>query len=174
MATEIFRFEGDGVTSPRDADGDGLPDQWETGYFRSTACHDALDDYDGDGYVELMELALGLNPTQPDPGGQPPVTTEGDYLTMTLRKQCGVDYEIQSAGTLDTGRADSFESASTTVLVDDATTLTVRDNVPLGGAPGRFMRLKVIAAPHSECRRVRPAPVELPAGGARAVVAPSR
>ena len=41
----------------------------------------------------------------------------------------------------------AFSAASTTVLLDNATTLKVRDNV-LSSTPGsRFMRVKVAAAP---------------------------
>jgi hypothetical protein len=54
---------------------------------------------------------------------------------------------VQSAGTLLTGQPASFSPGTTTVLIDNATTLKVRDNVPLGTPPARFMRVKVIAAP---------------------------
>ena len=41
----------------------------------------------------------------------------------------------------------AFSPASTTVLINDATTLKVRDNILMGTAPGRFLRVKVTAAP---------------------------
>jgi hypothetical protein len=62
-------------------------------------------------------------------------------------KQPGVTYEVQSAGTLLPALPDSFSAASTTVLINDATTLKVRDNVHIGTPPTRFMRAKVTAAP---------------------------
>gem|GEM_PF-2330461 len=95
----------------------------------------------------MLELALGLNPTVANPGGLPPVTNDGGYLTMTLTKRAGVSYEVQSAGTLISAQPDSFSAASTPVLIDDATTLKVRDNTLIGTAPARFMRLQVTAAP---------------------------
>jgi hypothetical protein len=145
FAGAAYVFTGFGP-SP-DADGDGLLDSWELTHWPTIIGHSALDDFDGDGYVELLELALGLNPKSPDPGGLPPVTSEGGYLTMTLTKQPGVTYEVQSAGTLLEGQPDSFSPASTTVLLNDATTLKVRDNQLIGTAPGRFLRVKVTAAP---------------------------
>lgn len=135
------------TASNPDADGDGLLDSWEITHFGATAGHSALDDFDHDGYNELLELALGLSPVTPNGGGLPSVTTEGGYLTMTLTKQAGVSYEVQSAGTLLTGQPDSFSAASTTVLINDATTLKARDNSLISGATRRFMRLQVTASP---------------------------
>jgi len=133
--------------TPTDADGDGLPDSWELTYWPTTVGHSALDDFDHDGYPELLELAFGLNPTITDRGGLPPVTVESGYLTTTIAKQPGVTYEVQSAGTLSLSLPNSFSSATTTALIDTATTLKVRDNVLIGAAPARFLRTKVTAAP---------------------------
>ncbi len=130
-----------------DLDGDGLRDAWELSYWPTTTGHSALDDFDHDGYVEVLELALGLDPTVPDPGGLPPVTNEGDYLTMTITKHAGVTYEVQSAGTLLPGQPDSFSPATTTILLNNATTLKVRDNTLIGTTPTRFLRVKVTTAP---------------------------
>ncbi len=144
-AGAAYVFTGFGP-SP-DADSDGLLDSWELTHWPTIINHSAQDDFDRDGYVELLELALGLDPKSPNPGGLPPVTTEGGYLTMTLTKQPGVTYEVQSAGTLREGQPDSFSPASTTVIINDPTTLKVRDNIVIGTAPGRFLRVKVTAAP---------------------------
>jgi hypothetical protein len=133
--------------NPNDQDNDGLLDSWELTYWPTLNGHNPQDDADDDGYNELLELALGLNPIAPDPGGLPPVTTEGDYLTMTITKHAGVIYEVQSAGTLLPGQPDSFSAATTTVLINNATTLKVRDNFPTATSPPRFMRVKVTAAP---------------------------
>jgi uncharacterized delta-60 repeat protein len=143
----VETVEGFGA-NPNDRDNDGLPDSWEQTYWPVTTGHSALDDFDNDGYSELLELAFGLNPTQASPGGLPPVINEGGYLTMTITKHAGVTYEVQSAGTLMPGRPDSFSAASTTVLIDNATTLQVRDNVPVSNSPPtRFMRVRVMASP---------------------------
>ena len=133
--------------NPNDQDNDGLLDSWELTYWPTFNGHNPQDDDDDDGYSELLELAFGLNPTAPDPGGLPPVITEGGYLTMTITKHAGVTYEVQSGGTLLPGQPDSFSAATTTVLINNATTLKVRDNFPTATSPPRFMRVKVTAAP---------------------------
>ncbi len=130
-----------------DGDADGLRDAWELSYWPTTTGHSPLDDSDHDGYCELLELAFGLNPTLPSAGGFPPAIDEVGYLTMTITKQAGVSYEVQSAGTLLPALPDSFSAASTTVLTNNATTLKVRDNVLINTGEARFMRVKVTAAP---------------------------
>jgi hypothetical protein len=135
------------VFGPLDGDADGLRDVWEVMSFGATTGHGPLDDHDKDGYVELLELGLGLNPTISNAGGHPGLTQEGGYLTMTLTKQPGVTYQVQTAGSLITGQPDSFSAASTTVLINNATTLKVRDNVLMGGAAARFIRVQVTGTP---------------------------
>lgn len=130
-----------------DTDGDNLLDSWELANWGTISGHNTLDDLDHDGYGDLPEEAFGLNPTQPDAAGLPLVIAEGGYLTMTITKHAGVTYSVESAGTLLTGQLNSFSPWTTTVLINDPTTLKVRDNVPIGTAPTRFMRVKVTAAP---------------------------
>ncbi|MFN0078128.1 MAG: IPT/TIG domain-containing protein [Prosthecobacter sp.] len=132
----------------RDSDDDGLLDSWEELHWPgATALHGPLDDDDHDGLVNLLELAFGLNPTLSNGAALPPAVLEGDYLTMTIPKQPGVTYEVQSAGTLLPALPDSFSASSTTVLLNDATTLKVRDNTLFGTPPARFMRVQVTGAP---------------------------
>ncbi|MBP7951227.1 MAG: hypothetical protein KA004_16370, partial [Verrucomicrobiales bacterium] len=125
-------------------------ESWRQLYFGTTSnsgnAADLFDD-DKDGLVNLLEYAFGLNPTLSSAGGLPPVVSEGGYLTMTLTKQPGVTYEVQSAGTLLPAQPDSFSAASTTVLINDATTLKARDNVLTSSGARRFLRVKVTAAP---------------------------
>ncbi len=127
-----------------DFDNDGLLDIWEYARFGSISAHSGMDDSDGDGRVELLEEAFNTNPLLPDVAGAPQAVDEGGYLTMTIAKRAGVTYSVQSAATPDEA---SFSAASTTVLVNDATTLKVRDNVVVGPPLSRFMRVKVTAAP---------------------------
>ena len=127
-----------------DLDDDGLLDLWEYARFGSTAAHSALDDTDGDGIVELLELAFNQDPLLPDAAGSPQVVNEGGFLTLSVAKRAGVTYLGQSAASPE---AAAFSSDTTTVLVNDATTLKVRDNSPLSAGGQRFLRLKVTAAP---------------------------
>ena len=130
-----------------DADSDGLLDSWELTYWPTTNGHKANDDFDGDGVPELLELAFGLDPTVPDAALQPLVIGEGDYLTITITKHAGAKYEVQTAGSLLVGRPDSFSADSTTVLINDPSTLKARDNFQIGSSSDRFLRVKVTAAP---------------------------
>jgi len=93
----------------------------------------------------LSDAVLAWNLLKP--GGIPEVVNEGGFLTMTLTKRPGVSYEVQSAGTLLPALPDSFSAASTTVIINDATVLKVRDNFLIGAERGRFMRVKVTVAP---------------------------
>ena len=111
-------------------------------WWGTTTGHSALDDFDRDGIPELLEEAFGLNPNQPD--ALPPVVNEGGNLTITITKHPGVIYQVQTAATPD---APAFSPATTTVLVDNATTLKVRDNILIGTPPARYLRVKVTAAP---------------------------
>ncbi len=126
-----------------DLDNDGLLDSWETAHFGGTAGQSALDDTDGDGAVELLELAFGTDPRKPGAGAGPAVVVEGGYLSTTIAKQPGVSYLVQSGATLASG----FSVTSTTVLTDTATSLKVRDNILIGTQPARFLRVQVTAAP---------------------------
>ena len=53
----------------------------------------------------------------------------------------------QVPNTLPPAQPDSFSVSSTTVLINNATTLKVRDNFLIGTSPPRFMRVKVTASP---------------------------
>ncbi len=134
-------------TFTSDADNDGLLDGWEIAHFGTTTGHSASDDADGDGRSELLELAFDTDPLAPDAAATPLPVNEGGFLTMTVTKRPGVINEVQSAGTLLPALAGSFSAATTTLLLDNLTTLKVRDNVLIGTAPARFIRTKVTAAP---------------------------
>jgi hypothetical protein len=122
-----------------DADADGLLDSWELAFWSAISGHGPLDDEDHDDIVNLLEFAFGLNPTVNNGSALPAPVAEGGYLTLTITKQPGITYEIQSTGSL----PGSFSSANTITLLNDVSTLKVRDNV-LMSVPGvRFMRVQV-------------------------------
>ena len=52
---------------PADADGDGMPDEWEREHFGSTtnSAGGSLEDWDEDGFVDLHEFLAGTIPTNP-------------------------------------------------------------------------------------------------------------
>lgn len=141
----VYVFAGLGPLT--DAENDGLLDSWELAYWPTTTGHGPLDDEDKDGIVNLLELAFNLNPTLANGTALPPAVNEGGYLTLTITKQPGVTYEVQSAGTLLPALPESFSPASTTLLIDNPTTLKVRDTVLMSTPGGRFMRAAVMASP---------------------------
>jgi hypothetical protein len=51
------------VQGPGDANGDGMPDLWETQYFGSPGNADVASDHDGDGVPDWQEYVAGTNPT---------------------------------------------------------------------------------------------------------------
>ncbi len=143
----VFTDKGYAYVFTSDADADGLLDGWEIAHFGTTAGHSALDDADGDGRNELLELAFDTNPLAPDTAATPLPVNEGGFLTMTVTKRPGVTYEAESAGTVLPALPESFSPTTTTVLSNNPTTLKVRDNALIGAPPSRFMRIRVTAAP---------------------------
>ena len=149
---------------------------WRQQHFGSTAnSGNAADDANpaGDGITNLMKYALWMNPAQP--GTQPPaVVTEVSgtrYLGMNFPRNPYADdmlYEVQATdsplgpwttvmsitpGNLPTGPGFVDEQVlymgggfgSPITVVSDV--VYVRDTVPLGATPHRFMRLQVQRQP---------------------------
>ena len=120
-------------------------------------------DYDLDGISNLMEYALGLNPTVANPAGLPIAIIKNysgtNYLSMTFtRSSVATDltYTVQGSSDLInwSDLASSVGGAPTTGVgfvsetgAAPLITVEVRDTVPSNGTPGlkRFMRLKVTA-----------------------------
>jgi hypothetical protein len=110
-------------------------------------------DPDGDGYPNLLEFALWLNPKSGSMAGLPQVgTTAGGgasgYLTLTYQTPAdpgsyGITYEVQAAD----DPAGPWSSAGVEQVASaehgDFRSITVRDAEPIAGHPRRFMRVKV-------------------------------
>ncbi len=118
-------------------------EQWRQTHFGSPA--DAgdgadLNDFDGDGVLNLMEWALGLHPKEPDAPALAPEVV-GGFLTISVAKNPLATDVTFSA---EAGPApDALDSANVVVLEDSATRFTARDSVPAATAPARFVRLRV-------------------------------
>ena len=92
----------------------------------------------------MLELAFDADPTVSDLWAAPAVTSEGGFLTLTVNKRAGVSYLVETAGSPDDA---AFSAATTTTLINNATTLKVRDNFTPATAAERLIRVKVTAAP---------------------------
>ncbi|MBL9129812.1 MAG: fibronectin type III domain-containing protein, partial [Verrucomicrobiaceae bacterium] len=126
---------------------------WRQTYFGTTAnTGNAADsfDYDGDGLVNLMEWALGLNPTT---ASTLPATTtrNGAFFEFTYTRSIAV---LNAGGTFtvewsDTLPSTSWSSAGVTeqILTDNGTVQQVRASVPVGSQGRRFVHLRVTASP---------------------------
>ncbi len=132
------------VPGMADADQDGLLDDWERHWFAVIKTSGPLDDDDDDGCNNLLEMAFGLDPAQPDAAGLPRAMIEKDYLQVSVTKRPGVRYTVETgSGT----EPDSFSPAETTVLIDEPSLLVVRDNIRVSTGPRRFMRITVTGKP---------------------------
>lgn len=137
-ASSVARAAGD--LGAAEANADVTPfAQWLYDWFGSAG--DGTADNDQDGAQDLLEYALGLDPTQHEPGWQPSVTRINGFLSMTVTKSIDatdVSFIIEVSDDLLNWQNGA---PHTTTLIDTATTLQVRDD---GTGPHRFIRLRVV------------------------------
>lgn len=135
-----------------DANGNGILDAWETANFgnANAGANPANGDADGDGLSNLMEYALGTNPLVASAGVLALVYDfetlgDGKHLRLTVPKNpaaTNLSYIVESGGGLD-----DWSVLHTTVEVNGASQLIVRDNFTEVTAKQRFMRLRVEVVP---------------------------
>ncbi|RYD83799.1 MAG: hypothetical protein EOP84_07270, partial [Verrucomicrobiaceae bacterium] len=134
------------------ADNDMPPiDQWRQQKFGSDAGNPIIAgdtaDPDRDGFNNLLEYALNLDPSVPGAGGinTDIVTREGKrYLRLSIARNpaaTDVVFSVEVKGTL--GGSGVWSASGTTVEIDSSSTLQVRDNVPVGDNAERYIRLRV-------------------------------
>ncbi|MEY2407722.1 MAG: hypothetical protein QOF48_392 [Verrucomicrobiota bacterium] len=101
-------------------------------------------DLDGDGWNNLLEHALGMDPKQPDSPSWN-FTVQGAVLTYTYTRPrviSDVSYAVEWSDTLVPGSWSSTGIVQQ-ILADNGTNLTIQAAVPAGAAGRRFVRLKV-------------------------------
>jgi hypothetical protein len=116
------------------------------GGFNVGSQNGAGDDPDHDGIPNLIEYALsGGDPAQGGTGILPASSLTNDggnsYLTLTIQKNTtatGITLITETCGDLAT-----WNSSNTVIVSETASTLVVRDAVPVSVSSTRFMRLKV-------------------------------
>jgi len=101
---------------------------------------DPLDDPDIDGVVNLIEYALGMNPSTGDVERLPPVEFSENGISMRVDKpgNPGVFYQVEISDDLS---EDSWTTSGTVVVADTPELLEVRAALP--ELPRKFMRLRV-------------------------------
>ena len=132
-----------------DKDADGMSDLWENRYFGQTT-ELATGDFDRDNLANILEFALGTNPTDPQSSSGLDVIFDSDaHLTLTYRKlnhYPSLRYEIQvyepSSGWI---AADGLTEVVSTQDEGEYTVLTIRDKSPVSANPSRFFRILVIS-----------------------------
>lgn len=103
-------------------------------------------DPDGDGVVNLLEYAFGLEPKIPDTTGFPTATQDAGCLAITYRRSklaIDLNLTVEACGSLapsDWNSSGLFELPAADM--GDYWQITVRDAVPITSAEIRFMRLK--------------------------------
>lgn len=115
--------------------------RWAAGRVDGTL---PTDDSDGDGYSNLMEYSLGLDPNIPDNHAFV-FTTDGAQLTLTFTRPAAVldaRSQVEWSDNL-TGGVWSTVGVTTSIIADDGTLRTMRAILPAGAASHRFVRLKV-------------------------------
>ena len=119
----------------------GPLDLWRQQFFNTTNNSGAAADQadpDQDTLPNLLEYAVGTDPTRPGPS--PGVlSTENGFLTLTVSKYtvAGILWGAESSGDLG-----SWSASDVTVLTDSPQTFRVRDNFPQNGR--RFLRLRIL------------------------------
>lgn len=136
-------------TNP-DFNGNGILDTWEMAKFGNTnaGANLANSDPDGDRLSNLLEFALGSDPLAATAS---PLLYEleqlgdGEHLRLTLPKNAAatnMTYIVETCDTLN-----DWSTANTTIELNTATQLIVRDNYTSDTASCRYIRLRVTTTP---------------------------
>ncbi len=120
---------------------------WRYQHFGTVAATGSASDDadpDADDLPNLLEYALGTLPMQSSPAPWSTTTTSG-YLGLSVSKNAAASDLIWSAESSDD--LITWHPEQTVTLIDNGTTFSVRDSVPMNAAARRFIRLRVTTAP---------------------------
>ncbi len=110
-----------------------------------------LADPDGDGYMNLLEYALVMEPKVASSAGLPSPQIENGYLTLTYTRPLGtvdVSYVTEVSGSV-TGvwNSGSAYIHSSSVITNGTLIVKDRDRTPVNSLTNRFMRLRIAPLP---------------------------
>lgn len=119
---------------------------WRNLQFGANASNAAISgdfvDVEKDGFVNLMEYALGLNPNVFNTGGRPSGVVEGAYLTITYtRAKTATDITLRAVWSTGLGGW-STTGITEEILLDDGTIQTVKAKVLTAPDAKKFLRLE--------------------------------
>ena len=94
---------GEGKSWGKDANGDGLPDDWQTMYFGTNAAAwpKATVDSDGDGVSDRNEFLGGTNPKDPNDNLSVSIQSSEQGTLLQWKTKAGGVYQIQSSQDLE-------------------------------------------------------------------------
>jgi hypothetical protein len=119
----------------------GSYDRWAASHPNSSAPDE---NPDGDNYKNLLEFALGLDPSLPEHGATP-LTFDNSSLYLTYTRPSAVtdvSYRVEWANTVDS-TIWITTGVTQQIISDDGARRTIRATVPKGAGLQRFVRLKV-------------------------------
>ncbi|HLP78068.1 MAG TPA: glycosyl hydrolase [Candidatus Paceibacterota bacterium] len=102
-------------------------------------------DFDGDGFINMLERAFNLNPTVADTNGWPTGATDGTNFTMTYRKSlAATDLIFQPWRNFDL-LLWSTNGITDGILTNDGTIEIHGASVPVSDGSAQYLRLQVTA-----------------------------
>ena len=122
LKASMADLTGDG-TIIGDADNDCLPDAWELQYFGSLTAQNANGDSDGDGLSNVMEQALGTNPTLAD--------SDGDGFSDFQELHVGTS-PTNNADNPQVGRSSIYQAAEMLFITEVGKTYQIQSIPELG------------------------------------------
>lgn len=151
----VQAIEAHGTAAWRDVRHPAVPlETWRQETFGAPATDpraQLLADWDGDGFVNLLERALGLDPLVPNSKAVTHgMTPDGLYLTLSyteVKEAWDIDYQVETSADLVTWHSGPGHTAQLDSTDHGATkTVTVRDAFRADQHARRFIRLKVQTA----------------------------
>jgi hypothetical protein len=120
--------------------------QWQVNNFGAQANNSQISDPNacpsGDGIVNLVKYALGLDPNVSTSEGMPILSRDGSNLSLSYNKvACATNIVMAVEWSTDLVNW-STAGVTTTVLSDDGITQEIRSSVP-AGTTSKFLRLSV-------------------------------